>query len=236
MTIQNEKTILVTGGSSGIGEKTVEILQRDGFRVIIFDLNKPKNQSVEYIPVDLSKEDSILKAVSELKTITSELDGIVNCAGIYPSIHLSDYTLELMKACLSVNVIAPYLIVKELLPLMEKKGGNIVNVTSGAVYLSSRDPGYSVSKSAISGLTKSLAKNLASKKIMVNSVAPGPIDTPMSRKGMRSKDVEQYVQNIPLHRFGNPSEVAEVIAFLLSGKGSYMTGSTIHVNGGLYLN
>lgn len=236
----NIRTAVVTGGLSGIGKKIVESLIKDGFKLFVLD---KKFQAVsvkgasDYIQMDLASPSSIREVGYKIGQKVKKIDVLVNCAGIYPSIHWDEYDFETWQNCLNVNVTGPYLLIKELLPLMAKcKKGYIINITSGAVYLGSRDPGYSASKGALAGLTKSLAKNFADHNILVNAIAPGPIDTPMSRKGMRQGDISEYIKNIPLHRFGEAGEVANIVSFLVSGKADYMNGSTIHINGGLFLN
>ncbi len=237
----SKKTAIVTGGSSGIGEQIVKLLASNGFLVANFDLQQPQTNlsedSVRFHQVDLNNQSSIVDAVAKVASDWGTIAALVNCAGIYPSIHVDDYTDDLWHQCLAVNLTAPYYLSQAVIPHFKKENkGYIVNITSGSVYLGSRDPGYSASKAGLAGLTKALAKNLAKNNITVNSVAPGPTDTPMSQEGMREDDVKQYISNIPLCRFGEPDEVAEAVYFLISGKADYLTGTTIHVNGGLYLN
>lgn len=237
---EKHKVVIVTGGLSGIGYSTVLLLIEMGWKVVVFDIANhvsDNRQHFDFIKVDVSIKEEIVEAVKEVVDKYTHIDALVNCAGIYPSVRIDDYTDEIWKKCFDLNVNGPYFLSMAVVPYMEKQGGGrIVNVTSGAVYLGSRDIGYCASKSALAGLTKSLAVSLAKKNIHVNSVSPGPIDTPMSRKGMRSDDIEDYIKRIPLHRFGKSDEVANAIHYLISEDSSYLTGSTLHINGGLFLN
>lgn len=231
---------VITGGASGIGLATVNWLLQHDYQVWVLDkqpLPKSLSQTVQYSSVDLAEPSEIEQACHHVVQTWSQLNGLVNCAGVYPSVRLDQYTSQLWHHCMAVNATAPFLVTTALLPLLRQaKHASVVNVTSGAVELGSRDPGYSASKAALAGLTKSLAKNLAADQIRVNAVSPGPIDTPMSQAGMRPKDVKEYQKNILLQRFGKPEEVASAIGFLLSAEAEYITGSTVHINGGLYCN
>lgn len=233
-----KKRAVITGGSSGIGQSTVALLLERGYDVWVVDkqgVAKVWQGKVHFSLVDVAAGEQIQQVCQEVVTQWESIDVLINCAGVYPSVRMNEYSVELWQECMAVNASAPFYMVMYLLPLLRKKSRSyVVNVTSGAVFLGSRDPGYSASKAALAGLTKSLAKNLASDGVRVNAVSPGPIDTPMSRAGMRPKDVKVYEQNILLQRFGKPEEVAAMIGFLISGEADYITGTTMHVNGGLY--
>ncbi|MFZ5376406.1 MAG: SDR family NAD(P)-dependent oxidoreductase [Patescibacteria group bacterium] len=236
---QTKKIAVVTGGSSGIGAAIVDKLVNDSFEVFVIDKQEyvERHESVIHIETNLASPSQIKTTCKKIKKLTNKISLLINCAGIYPSIHWPEYTFKLWNECLAINVTAPFLLCQQFVPLLVNNGsGQIINITSGAVYLGSRDPGYSASKSALTGLTKSLAKNLSQFNILVNAIAPGPINTPMSRKGMRPSDIKKYVENIPLGRFGEAQEVAALVHFLASGNATFQTGSTIHINGGLYMN
>lgn len=238
MTLSRPVAIL-TGGSSGIGKAIVDVLGADGFFLFILDKKPPDlppDFPAMFFPVELSDREQIQRTVLQIQEKTASVEALIHCAGVYPSVRLGSYSPELWDLCLDVNVTAPFLLTQELLPLLRAaQASTIVTITSGAAYLGSRDPGYSASKAALVGLTKSLAKNLAPDNITVNAVSPGPIDTPMSQAGMRPEDVTVYLKNIPMQRFGTAQEVAQAVSYLVSKKARYLTGTTIHVNGGLYM-
>lgn len=143
-------------------------------------------------------------------------------------------TLDLWNKVLMINLTSPFLIIKNVLPLMKKKGGVIINISSTGAYLGSRDVGYSASKAGLIGFTKSLARNLAKYNIRVNAIAPGTIDTKMSRL-MKKEDREKNKQNTLLKRLGKPEDIIGAVSFLLSEDSNYITGTTIDINGGLYM-
>jgi 3-oxoacyl-[acyl-carrier protein] reductase len=152
---------------------------------------------------------------------------------VYPIVSFSEYTLELWNEVHAVNVTGAFIAARELRNVISR-GGRIVTVVSGAAHVGSRDLGYSASKAALLGLTKSLAMNLAEQGILVNAVCPGPIESAMSQR-MPAERVGEYKQKMLLGRFGTPEEVASVVDFLLSPENSFMTGATVDVNGGQYL-
>lgn len=231
-----DKVAIITGGSSGIGKAIVKKLLQNKYHIVILDIqkNKIKSKRITFIKCDVGKKNQVKKSIQQIDSLFKKIDVLVNCAGVYPIVHLENYTDQLWKNCMETNVTGAYYLIKEVIPMMKKqKGGYIINITSGAVFLGSRDPGYSASKAALAGLTKSCAKNLAKYNILVNAVAPGPIETPMSAR-MKETDKKKYRENILLKRFGRPEDVANAVYFLISGEADYITGSTIHINGGLY--
>jgi len=158
---ENKKVAIVTGGASGIGAAIVDVLSIDGYQVNILDKQVPlrtiKRTRVNYHHIDLKSKSVIKLVVKELLDRYDHISVLINCAGVYPSVHLEKYTDELWQECFAVNIFAPFWLTQAVVPSMKKYGwGRIINITSGAVYLGSRDPGYSASKSALNGLTKSL--------------------------------------------------------------------------------
>lgn len=226
---------LIVGCSGGIGTAIARHLGDKGHTLIGLDQVKPSEDSLVSIfyEVDLKKSEQILLACNQLKQDVSGLWSIIYCAGIYPIVDFDHYTLALWDEVHSVNVKAAFIIYLNLSFLLEE-GGRIVTIISGAAHLGSRDIGYSASKAALVGLTKSLALNLAPRGIRVNGICPGVIETPMSAR-MPEDRVQDYKNRILFHRFGEPEEVAIAVDFLLAPGNSYMTGAIIDVNGGLYL-
>jgi NAD(P)-dependent dehydrogenase (short-subunit alcohol dehydrogenase family) len=239
----NKKNIILTGANGDIGLAIVYRLTKEGYHLIAL-FHSQRNQKVlldfqqkfqiDLIKINLSSPKHIKKTFKIIKNKYSSLYGLINNAGIYPIVPFEKYSLKLWNKVLAVNLTAPFLCIKYSLPLMEKNGGRIINISSTAAHLGSRDIAYSASKAGIIGITKSLARSLAKYNIRVNAIAPGVIDTKMSKR-MKLKDKEKYKKDCLLGRFGKPSDVANAVSFLLSKDSDYITGFTLDVNGGLYI-
>ncbi len=225
---------LVVGCSGGIGTAILHRLKGKGFNLIGMDVKRPPSGLVSiFYKADLNKTDELPGVLDKVKKEVGSLWSIVYCAGVYPIADYERYTPKLWDEVHNVNVRGAFVTLMKLSPILEE-GGRVVTIISGAAHLGSRDIGYSSSKSALLGLTKSLALELAPRLILVNAVCPGPIDTPMSRR-MSEERVKEYKERILLRRFGRPEEVAVAVDFLLSPENTFMTGATLDVNGGLYL-
>ncbi|MBP8612619.1 MAG: SDR family oxidoreductase [Candidatus Atribacteria bacterium] len=238
-----KKTILVVGGSSGIGRATSIYLSKLSARVLITGrteshINETKTllPGAEFVLIDLPKDaEKLVKWVSEeVETI----DGIVFSQGIIftePFETFRDYELEMMW---KVNVEVSFKILRDLLPLF-KNGGSVVFISSIDAFFKERAPsaGYALTKSAIIGLTNSLSSELGKYKIRVNSVSPGLIRTHMTEDFFTDEfelERKQFLERVPLGREGNPDEVARLIAFLLSDDASYISGDNIFIDGGYH--
>lgn len=229
------KRVLVTGASGDIGSDIVKHLVKLGYSILGLDKVPPGNSDEfeQFFYADFRKELEVNSSCQKIIEKYSQLWAIVHCAGIYPIQSFEDYDLDLWDEVNTVNLRSIFHITK-LLQQSLVRGGRIVVVSSGAAHVGSRDVAYSSSKAGVIGLTRSLGKVLASKGILVNAVCPGVIKTQMSDR-MSSKDVDEYIEKIPLHRVGTPQEVSISISFLLDEQNSYMTGASIDVNGGLYM-
>lgn len=241
----NKKNILITGGEGDIGFAIAERLAQQNNNIYLLDrtagntdrlikLKKTYKESVKFYNVDLSSEKEIRVTIFKIGEDAKKIDALINNAGIYPMIKMENYTLALWNQVLSVNLTSAFLCTQLVLPYMKKFGGRIINVSSAAAHLGSRDIGYSASKSGMIGLTKSSARNLAKYKINVNAIAPGMVDSNMSKR-MNPKDIKDNIQKTILKRIGLPSDISGVVDFLLSEDSSFITGSTIDINGGFYI-
>ncbi|MEP7166366.1 MAG: SDR family NAD(P)-dependent oxidoreductase [Candidatus Woesebacteria bacterium] len=234
-----KKTVVVTGANGDIGFSIVKRLCADGYQVIALCGDTRNEDKVRSLPdtevhiVDFLAPKELENVCVSIKKKHPTLYGIVNNAGIYRMERIETYTPELWNQVLMINLTAPFLLIQQLLSTLED-GGRIVNMSSTGAHLGSRDPGYSASKAGLIGLTKSLARAVGSRHITVNAVAPGTIDTQMSRR-MSDADRQKNALNSLLGRLGEPSDVSGIVAFLLSSDASYMTGCTIDINGGLYI-
>ena len=230
------KVAIITGATSGIGLATAKVLKREGWSL---SLVGRKTEAVE----EEFKEDLIIKAdisdprvAEEIVKRTVEkfgrLDALINNAGQTLDKPLLRITAEDLENHFRTNIFSAFLLSKSALRYF-KDGGVIVNVSSVVGIIgNSWQTAYSASKAGLIALTKSLAKEMGSRGIRVVAVAPGFIETPMT-EGLPEQVKKKYLENIPLRRFGKPEEVAEVIAFLVSDKASYISGQVIVVDGGL---
>ncbi len=236
---------LVTGAGTGIGKQTALALARQGFDVAVhYRTHKAEAEGVakeisdlgrKAFPVagDLTSKKEIEQLAQTLGKEFPSLEVLVNNAGEYPRRTIEDLDEEEFMYTLITNLWAPYVVTRELLPQLRKASwGRIIFVGSVlALNGSTHGADYAASKAAIGGLAKSLARELAP-QITVNVVAPGSIDTAILAADTPEVRAQRE-RTIPLGRLGQPEDVAGVIAFLASPEASYLTGTTVHVNGGL---
>lgn len=239
----NEKPIaIVTGGGIGIGAACCRALAVKGFRVGIH-YRSSEDQAKEILAeigdgfllqADLADIDQVKEMVSHLKETAGGVDVLVNNAGVAINADINTMRIEQFDAQRAMMRGTWYLIKRVLrLFMLRKNSGRIINIGSVVGYTGNAGQiPYTMEKAALDAFTKSLAKELSGRNILVNSVAPGFIDTAMT-ESLPEEIQQQILANISLGRMGEPDEVAEVVAFLAT-RGSYITGSVIHVNGGLY--
>jgi len=234
---------IVTGGGTGIGAACSRALAKEGFRVginYIPVMEEPSKAVLAEIKegflveADLTDPAQIDKMVNEIKEVAGRVDVLVNSAGISVNSDINSMKIEEFDRQRELVRGAWYLTKKILRQFMIRKNtGRIINISS--VVGHTGNPGqipYTMEKAALDAFTKSLSKELWGRNILVNSVAPGFIDTAMTRE--LPEDVkEKMMSNIPLARLGQPEEIADVVAFLAT-RASYITGTVIHVNGGIY--
>ena len=247
MSLENQ-VAMVTGGRRGIGFSIAQVLGRGGARVAINDVapqeeiekavEELKKQGIEargYV-ADVTKKEEIKTVVQDIINTWGQVDILVNNAGITRDALLVRMKDEDWRAVLDVGVQGVYYCTKEVLRyMMKKRYGRIINISSVVgVVGNAGQTNYSTAKAAILGFTKSLAREIAPLGITVNAVAPGFIDTEMTEK-LPEEVREVWLQQVPLRRFGEPEEVAQAVAFLASRAAGYITGQTIHVNGGLVM-
>ena len=224
------RTVLVTGGSKGIGRAVVEAFLAEGARVLMFSRSEPVFQGAQFFRVDIRKEEDIVAAFQNIHT----LDILVNNAGVYCQSGVAQTSVEELDLIIDTNLKGPYLVVKHALPLLLEGKGVIINVASGlGLAPEPQSPAYCSSKAGLLMLTRCLAQAHAAKGLRVNAVLPGPIDTGMLRDAFGSKkELEDYKQLNPMKRFGTAEEVAKVVLFLASEDASFVTGAFYSVDGG----
>ena len=226
---------VVTGAASGIGAATVQALAAQGARVAGID-RKPVAvpEGGLALTADVSSEEEVLAAFAALDAVGVAPDILVNCAGILIERSLVRMTLEEFEGIMRVNLRGCFLVGREAVIRMRGagRGGRVINIASELAHLGRADySAYCASKAAVIGLTRSWARELAP-DILVNAVAPGPVDTPMLNRETMSPDVLAQESDLPLGRIGRPEEIASVIAFLAGPGATYVTGQTFGPNGG----
>jgi 3-oxoacyl-[acyl-carrier protein] reductase len=237
------KVALVTGAAKGIGAACAKRLAKDGFRVAIHYRSNPdlalslkaELPESEVFCYDLATEGACEALVKEIKSKMGRLDVVVNNAGIALDQIITFAKPEDFDKTVQTNVKPAFMISKFASKLMlRNKWGRIVNITSVVGHLGNAGQViYSGAKGAITGMTKSMAMDLAGFGITCNCVAPGFIATDMT-DSLPDEVKQKMLTQIPLARFGHPDDVANAVGFLVSEGSGYVTGTTIHVNGGMY--
>jgi 3-oxoacyl-[acyl-carrier protein] reductase len=235
-------TVLITGASRGIGLSIAQSFSDEGFYVIgtsrsKFDLETALGtKDCSHIKLDVTDRDTIKEVYEQLKNQNNLPGTLINNAGITKDQLFLRMKDEDWDDVINTNLSSVFNITKAFIkPMLKKKEGRIINISSVAGLMG--NPGqvnYSASKAAIGGFTKSLAKELASRNITVNSIAPGFISSDMTDALNDDQKVE-ILKQIPVQKFGDPKNIADLAIFLASEKGQYITGQTISVDGGLYM-
>lgn len=245
--VTSSKSILVTGGSRGIGKAICLELAKKGYD-IIFTFNSDRGEadkaaseisglgvSAEPIQVDLTSRTQIEAFTTKLLEKDVRLFALVNNAGIYHGATLNEIGDEEWEKIIGLNLSAPFYLVRNLNKTIVE-GGSIVNISS--VYGFRADPwahGYQASKAALIHLTHGLAKELAP-GIRVNAVAPGYVRTDMNREGWKSESFSKWIiKSTPMKRWGEPEDIGRAVAFLINPENTFITGHTLVVDGGIGL-
>lgn len=247
------KVAAVTGAASGNGLAIAEKLLKEGATVVALDrdeaaLERLVSEHPEMVPVvmDVANGESVREGMQEIDAKFGRLDTLVNNAGIVKGSNFDDLGVAEWDQVFAVNSTGPFLVSQAARPLLEKgiaaRGegatGAIVNITSVEAHIVIASSGhpqvhYNASKGALLMLTKALAIECASSKIRVNAVAPGFIETPFTKSVLENQEAVKFLlERTPLGRIGKPSDVANAVAFLASDEASWVTGTTVHVDGG----
>ncbi|MBU3126412.1 SDR family oxidoreductase [Clostridium tagluense] len=243
------KVALITGGDSGIGKAVALSYAREGADIAIVYLDEhedaletkklieTKGRKCILIPGDIGEYNFCNEAVTKTINELGKIDILVNnAAEQHPQNSIEDITVEQLEKTFKTNIFAMFYMVKATLPHL-KEGATIINTSSVTAYEGHKTLiDYSSTKGAIVTFTRSLALSLTSRKIRVNAVAPGPIWTPLIPASFSAIEVGKFGSKTPMGRPGQPVELAETYVFLASDGASYISGETIHVNGGVVIN
>ena len=240
----NQKNIIVTGASGGIGNSIVERLNELGGNILATGTREEKLQelkekfsNIKILKFDISKHDKIEEFINNAtEELGGNLDCIVNNAGITKDNLTIRMSMEEWSKVIDVNLTSTFLMSKFAIKKMIKnKSGKIINITSVVGHTGNvGQANYTASKAGIVAMSKSLAIEYAKKNINVNCISPGFISTAMTDK-IDDKYKETIISKIPANRLGKPVDVANAVVFLASSASDYINGETIHVNGGMYL-
>lgn len=246
--MEERRVVLVTGGSRGIGKAIARKFAKEGYNLVINYVSDKTNieelkQEFEsfgiqtlFVKTDVTNSEDCENMVKQAIDTFGKIDVLVNNAGITKDMLLMRMKKEDFEQVIDTNLVGTFNVTKNVVPYMMKaRSGRIINISS-VVGISGNagQTNYSASKAGIIGFTKSLAKEIASRNILVNAVAPGFIETNMT--DVLKDDVKQEIaKNIPLKRMGTTQDVANVVKFLASDDSSYITGQVINVDGGMLM-
>jgi len=241
----SERVLLVTGAAGGIGRAVAQEFVTGGANVVMTDINydatieaaqavDPLGTRTEVIRMDATATADIERAIERCMTRFGKLDYLVTAAAIFEDNPFDTMTDEQWRRTISANLDSVFYICRRAVRVMTD-GGAIVNVASEAAHTggSPKHAHYGATKAGVLAFTKTIARELAP-RIRVNAVSPGTIDTPMVSRWLEEHGPD-YINTIPMRRLGTPRDVAQAIAFLCSEAAGYITGTTIHVNGGSYV-
>ncbi len=246
--MSERKVALITGATRGIGKEIALELAKNGFDIAVNyrsmqddmeDLKKEiesNNVRCEFVGADVANFEQCENMVKETIEKYGKIDVLVNNAGITKDGLIMRMKKEDFEAVIDINLVGTFNVTRNVIPYMIKqKSGRIINVSSVVgVAGNAGQTNYSASKAGVIGFTKSLAKEVASRNILVNAIAPGFIDTDMTK--VLSDNVKEGINaQIPLKRMGTPNEVARVVKFLASEDSSYVTGQVINIDGGMVM-
>ena len=240
----SNKNIIVTGASGGIGNSIVKRLHECGANILASGTKlekleelKSKYENIKVLKFDISATNQIEEFIENAsKELGGSLDCIINNAGITQDNLAIRMSLEEWKKVIDINLTSTFLLSKySIKKMLKNKSGKIVNITSVVGHTGNLgQANYTASKAGIIAMSKSLAIEYAKKNININCISPGFIKTAMTNK-LDDKFKEAIISKIPSSRLGEPEDVANAVIFLVSDQSNYISGETLHVNGGMYM-
>jgi len=241
-----DKVAIITGGARGIGKKISQTFLKEGASVYIFDVNQEEgartagelqpayDDKVNFFKVDITDEKSVEQSIEKIIEAEGRIDILVNNAGITRDNLILRMSLEDWKKVIDINLTGAFICSKHTVRYMVKnRSGKIINISSiVGIHGNAGQSNYSSSKAGIIGLTKTLARELAGRNILVNAIAPGYIETEMTEK-LSDRIKEKLMEQIPTGRLGSVDDVAKTALFLASNDSNYITGTVINLDGGM---
>jgi 3-oxoacyl-[acyl-carrier protein] reductase len=236
------KKALITGATGGLGAEIARALHQQGAHIVISGTRKEKldalakelGDRVHVIPCDISSSESTQKLISEAEAVLGGLDVLVNNAGLTQDGLMLRMTDEQWSKVIEVNLSSAFRLSRDAIKgMMKQRSGRIINITSiVGVTGNAGQANYAASKAGLIGLSKSLAAEVATRGITVNCIAPGFIESPMTA-GLNEKQREKILSAIPQGGIGSPQDIAAGVVYLASSEAKYVTGQTLHINGGM---
>ncbi len=241
-----DQIVVVTGATRGIGRAITRAFLDEGAKVIgIFHNNRQAAETFEnechdhqdrlfLFQCDISREEQVISFYAEVEERFSAIDVLVNNAGVRKDAVLAMMHSSDWQSVIDINLTGSFLMARQaVLLMMKKKYGRIINITSPVSHLGfAGQANYAASKAGQIGMTRSLAKETAKKKITVNCISPGFIETDFLH-GLSKEQIDRYRNLVPMRRFGTPEEVAQTVLFIAGKNAAYITGAVIDINGGL---
>lgn len=232
---------IVTGAAKGIGKSIATQLKSDGFFVVLVDVDKNAgialekemgSESCHFIEANINDENSVQKLFEEAKKINGSIDVIVNNAGIIKDKMIWKMSVEEFDDVIAVNLRGTWMMCREAAIIMkEQNSGRIINIASRAWLGNAGQSNYSASKAGVVALTRVLALELGKYNVLVNAVAPGLIDTPLTQN-LEASVLTKLIQAQPTKTIGKPEDVANLVSFLANEKTKFITGQVMYVDGG----
>ena len=240
-----DRTVVVTGGASGIGKATALLMASEGAHVFVGDVDEAGGRAVasaasgaglklEFFPLDLADGATIAEFAAQVHRRTPRLDGLVNGAGWDRIQPFLENPPDMWDRLIQINLMGAIRLTRAVLgPMVAAQAGKIVNISSDAGRVGSTgETVYAAAKGGLIAFTKSLAREVARYHLNVNCVCPGPTDTPLFQ-GQPERMKEALTRAIPFRRIAQPQEIAEAVMFFLGQRSDYITGQVLSVSGGL---
>ena len=242
------KKAIITGGAGGFGRETALRFVKEGAEVTLVDTNLEGARQVvaeieaaggvgHAFAMDVTQEDQVKSTVADALKVMGNIDILINTAGFGRSANIQDVTLEMFQQSMNVNTTGIFLYCREVIPhMIERQYGKIVNIASICAQTGRKvSVDYAASKSAVVGITRALALQVAKDGINVNAIAPGPVATPLFKKNYTHERMLELMSTIPYKRLGTTTDIANLFLFLASDESEWITGECIAINGGAFM-